>query len=697
MWSGWGIRTLSSRDGRLQPDRLPPGHDLAARQRHLRRGPCALRALRGGAPGRGALLEATPYFRDARLPELFCGFDRADSPLPVPYPVACSPQAWAAGSLFHLLGAMLGLAARRARASELELRAPVAARLAARAAAARTCASATRWSTCWFGGTDGSTGVEVLRRSGDLDVVVRRLSRAADDASPSSCATRPQTPRRERLRDAAPGCRAAAGPRAGRRPDDAPGRIPKPSSATARRPRFEELVERRAAGEPVAYIRGIKEFHGLALTRRSARADPAAGDRAARRPGAGAGPRRADRRRHGQRTRRRCGSGTSARAAAPSRSRSRSTLRRRGFGTTCAVGDRRLAPTPSRWPSRTPCPRRRRPIEFLVADLLDRATPAPATGRPAARQPALHPERRRADPAGRGQLRARAALDGGPDGLDVIRRLLAELPERSSPGGVALLEIGADQADAVRRLPRRGAAGMVRRRSTTTWPASRGWSSSARPDERRIIAPRPSRECASTRAARRALRWASIVAIPTETVYGLAVLPRRGAARAADRGQAALDREGHPAAGRLAGAGRRSLALLPTPPSGSPSAFWPGALTLVAATAARTSTCRSCSAAAGRRSASGCPTTTCRARSRACSARSPPARPTSPASPTRRRPSWSRRALGDAVALVLDDGPVRGGVPSTVVDCSTAGRRAARPARGRASSARTIAAALGQD
>ncbi|NOZ06243.1 MAG: peptide chain release factor N(5)-glutamine methyltransferase [Chloroflexi bacterium] len=40
----------------------------------------------------------------------------------------------------------------------------------------------------------------------------------------------------------------------------------------------------------------------------------------------------------------------------------------------------------------------------------------------------------------------RAALDGGPDGLDVIRRLLPQLPEKLAPGGVALLEIGDGQA-----------------------------------------------------------------------------------------------------------------------------------------------------------------------------------------------------------------------------------------------------------
>jgi release factor glutamine methyltransferase len=51
----------------------------------------------------------------------------------------------------------------------------------------------------------------------------------------------------------------------------------------------------------------------------------------------------------------------------------------------------------------------------------------------------------------------RLALDGGPDGLDVLRRLMGQLPARLTPGGVALLEVATRQAPAVRdeaeRLP----------------------------------------------------------------------------------------------------------------------------------------------------------------------------------------------------------------------------------------------------
>jgi glycogen debranching enzyme len=44
-----------------------------------------------------------------RLPELFCGFPRQLHQPPVAYPVACLPQAWAAGSVFMTLQAALGI------------------------------------------------------------------------------------------------------------------------------------------------------------------------------------------------------------------------------------------------------------------------------------------------------------------------------------------------------------------------------------------------------------------------------------------------------------------------------------------------------------------------------------------------------------------------------------------------------------
>ena len=56
-----------------------------------------------------AIMEAAMNFQHYRLPELFCGFDRAEYEVPVNYPVACHPQAWAAGTIPLLLSVLLGL------------------------------------------------------------------------------------------------------------------------------------------------------------------------------------------------------------------------------------------------------------------------------------------------------------------------------------------------------------------------------------------------------------------------------------------------------------------------------------------------------------------------------------------------------------------------------------------------------------
>jgi glycogen debranching enzyme len=55
------------------------------------------------------LFDAASYMDLRRLPELFCGFRRVRGQGPTLYPVACSPQAWAAATPFALLQASLGL------------------------------------------------------------------------------------------------------------------------------------------------------------------------------------------------------------------------------------------------------------------------------------------------------------------------------------------------------------------------------------------------------------------------------------------------------------------------------------------------------------------------------------------------------------------------------------------------------------
>jgi glycogen debranching enzyme len=55
------------------------------------------------------LYNASRYFDLNRLPELFCGFEARPNQGPTLYPVACAPQAWAAGGIFLLLDSVLGM------------------------------------------------------------------------------------------------------------------------------------------------------------------------------------------------------------------------------------------------------------------------------------------------------------------------------------------------------------------------------------------------------------------------------------------------------------------------------------------------------------------------------------------------------------------------------------------------------------
>ena len=111
MFSGWGIRTVGEGEARYNPMSYHNGgvwpHDnaiiLAGFKRyglndHLRR----------VATG---LFESTLFLENGRLPELFCGFGRTIGHGPTPYPIACSPQAWSAASIFSILSSFLGLTA----------------------------------------------------------------------------------------------------------------------------------------------------------------------------------------------------------------------------------------------------------------------------------------------------------------------------------------------------------------------------------------------------------------------------------------------------------------------------------------------------------------------------------------------------------------------------------------------------------
>jgi glycogen debranching enzyme len=108
-FSGWGIRTLAASQARYNPMAYHNGsvwpHDNALIASGFARYGLqeeALRLLTG-------LFEAGLCFDLHRMPELFCGFPQHPGEGPVPYPVACAPQAWSAASVFLLIQACLGL------------------------------------------------------------------------------------------------------------------------------------------------------------------------------------------------------------------------------------------------------------------------------------------------------------------------------------------------------------------------------------------------------------------------------------------------------------------------------------------------------------------------------------------------------------------------------------------------------------
>ena len=113
LFSGWGIRTVGSGESRYNPMSYHNGsvwpHDNAL---------IGMGFSLYGYPQKSceilhALFEVSRDVELQRLPELFCGFHkRPGTSGPTLYPVACAPQAWAAGAVFLLLRACLGMSVR---------------------------------------------------------------------------------------------------------------------------------------------------------------------------------------------------------------------------------------------------------------------------------------------------------------------------------------------------------------------------------------------------------------------------------------------------------------------------------------------------------------------------------------------------------------------------------------------------------
>jgi glycogen debranching enzyme len=108
-FAGWGIRTVASGEARYNPISYHNGsvwpHDNALIAAGLSR--YGFKDMAGEVLS--GLLAVSTFVDLNRLPELFCGLDRRARQGPTLYPVACAPQAWAAGAVFLLLQSCLGL------------------------------------------------------------------------------------------------------------------------------------------------------------------------------------------------------------------------------------------------------------------------------------------------------------------------------------------------------------------------------------------------------------------------------------------------------------------------------------------------------------------------------------------------------------------------------------------------------------
>ncbi|HET7181519.1 MAG TPA: amylo-alpha-1,6-glucosidase [Candidatus Limnocylindrales bacterium] len=169
---GWGIRTYASGQPGFNPVGYHTGsvwpHDnalIAAGMKRMGRHDAADRVA-------SRIFEAAQRSPDFRLPELFCGFERGLSDLPVPYPVACSPQAWSAATPLSLLQTMLGMRADAAH-DRLELDRPHLPAWLGKVTVHELRVGTREVDLLFHRWRGNTTSAEVLRRDGPLELVIR--------------------------------------------------------------------------------------------------------------------------------------------------------------------------------------------------------------------------------------------------------------------------------------------------------------------------------------------------------------------------------------------------------------------------------------------------------------------------------------------------------------------------------------------
>jgi glycogen debranching enzyme len=108
LYSGWGVRTLSTREKRYNPNGYHVGAVWPWDNSFIAWGLRRYGYQKEAAQIASDILAAAGFF-EGRLPEAFGGYERANTRYPVQYPTACSPQAWSTGAPLLLMRTTLGL------------------------------------------------------------------------------------------------------------------------------------------------------------------------------------------------------------------------------------------------------------------------------------------------------------------------------------------------------------------------------------------------------------------------------------------------------------------------------------------------------------------------------------------------------------------------------------------------------------
>jgi glycogen debranching enzyme len=169
-FSGWGVRTVAETEARYNPMSYHNGSVWPHDNGLIAAGLARYRLTQQVQQVFTGLFDASIFMDLHRMPELFCGFVRRPGTGPTLYPVACAPQSWAGAAVFSLIQSLLGLtidAPRRQIRFDRSVLPQSLKRIwitNLRVADATVDLSIERYPS--------DVGVELLRREGDVEIVV---------------------------------------------------------------------------------------------------------------------------------------------------------------------------------------------------------------------------------------------------------------------------------------------------------------------------------------------------------------------------------------------------------------------------------------------------------------------------------------------------------------------------------------------